>query len=145
MLSDINNLYQELIIDHNSRPRNFGVIKNVSHKACGFNPFCGDKIYIYLKIKNKYIEDISFTGEGCSICKASASIMTDKVKGLSIDESKKVFKVLRLLITKNKITDINKKELGKLLVFGSIVDFPMRIKCVTLAWHAMRSAIKNTK
>ena len=92
---------------------------------------------------DKYIENISFTGDSCSICKASASIMTDKIKGLSVIEFKGVFRILHLLITKDNITDLDKKKLGKLLVFSSIADFPMRVKCVTLGWYAVKSAIES--
>ncbi len=143
MFDDIGDLYQELIVDHNARPHNFGVIEGVSHKAHGLNPLCGDDIKIFLKVDGKTIEDISFTGEGCAICKASASIMTDEVRGKTLKEAQELFEVFHTLIAEEDISELDVDNLGKLSAFSGVRNFPMRVKCATLAWHTMRAALEN--
>lgn len=142
-MSELNELYQEVILDHNRMPRNFKEMDHPTHKADGVNPLCGDKLTVFLRIGNDRIDDISFVGSGCAISKASASMMTDKVKGLSVLEAEKVFEfVHRVLTGKEKSTEVMDK-LGNLASLAGISEFPMRVKCATLAWHAMHAAMES--
>ncbi len=143
MFNNLSDLYQELIIDHNSQPRNFGVINDASHKAHGVNPICGDDVYVFLEIRYNSIKNISFTGNSCAICKASASIMTDKVKGKKIKDVEFIIQLFHALIVQKDITALKVDSLGKLLAFSGIRNFPMRVKCATLAWHTLCSAMKG--
>jgi nitrogen fixation NifU-like protein len=139
-LSDFNDLYQELILDHQKNPRNFGELSGANHHADGFNPLCGDKVSLDLKINSEgVIEDIRFKGSGCAISKASASMMTVALKGKKIEEAQKLFREFHGLITGEaggKGTD-----LGKLKVFAGVKDYPVRVKCASLAWHTLQAAL----
>lgn len=130
-----------MILEHNKTPRNFREIEDATVKLEGYNPLCGDQFTIYLKVENDTIADISFQGSGCAISKSSASIMTDALKGKSVKDAEDLFKVFHHLVTAAPDADIDEKDLGKLVVFSGVREFPVRIKCATLAWHTMLSAL----
>ena len=138
---DIKDLYQEIIVDHNRSPRNFGVITDANKTAEGFNPLCGDKLKLYIKMDGQNISDIAFDGTGCAISVASASLMTDAMKGKSIDEAEALFNDFHALITTENKFD--SEHLGKLTVLAGVKDFPGRVKCASLCWHTLHSAIKD--
>lgn len=140
-MEDLRELYQELILDHNKNPKNFKKIKNITHTSEGYNPFCGDRINIYLQIKDDHIKDISFDGIGCAISKASSSMMTAELKGKSLTDVKKIFKKFQGIITGKTEADLA----DKLSVFAGIREFPVRVKCAGLAWHTMIDAISKNK
>ena len=130
-------LYQEVILDHNRRPRNFRTIDH-GRRAEGYNPLCGDRLTVYLKIDGDRIQDASFQGSGCAISKASASLMTDSIKGKTIAEAKALFERFQRLITRSAEEPVD--DLGKLSVFAGIRQYPTRVKCASLAWHTLRAA-----
>lgn len=145
MLENLRELYQEVILDHGKNPRNFRDIKNATCYAHGNNPLCGDRFVIYLKIsEDNVIEDVSFIGNGCAISVASASIMTELVKGKTIDETEHLFSYVHVMCTNNNEDDdtiINQEDKEKLSVLSGVRAFPIRVKCATLAWHTMNAAI----
>ncbi len=134
-------LYQQLIIDHNQNPQNFGKLENASHSAEGHNPLCGDVINVYLIEQDSIIEDIAFEGIGCAISKASASIMTSALKGLRVDEAEALFDNFHTLAT----TGESLEDMGKLSVLAGVHKYPSRVKCATLAWHTFLRASNNTQ
>lgn len=143
-MDHLKELYQEVIIDHNKTPRNKHAMANASHHAEGYNPLCGDQFTIYLMIDaEKIIKDVSFTGHGCAISTASASLMTEKLIGKSIDEAEDLFQQFHHMIT-NDNAIVDPQNLGKLAVLAGVREFPARVKCATLAWHAMHGALQNT-
>ena len=133
-------LYQQLIIDHNQNPRNFRELDNPSHHADGQNPLCGDSLSVYVKEKNGIVEEVSFTGSGCAISKASASIMTGALAGLEVSKATRLFEDFIKLAT----TGEGGADLGKMEVLGGVHKYPARVKCATLAWHTFRGALDNT-
>ena len=139
-MSDLRELYQEVILDHNRRPRNLGVLPDADRTAEGFNPLCGDRLSVYLKMDGDVINDIRFQGSGCAISKASASLMTDSVKGQTIAEVQRLFKQFHAMVVGDADPPPIEK-LNKLSVFASVRDYPMRVKCATLAWHTLRAAV----
>jgi nitrogen fixation protein NifU and related proteins len=145
-MSDLRELYQELIVDHSKRPRNFGKLEGANRQATGYNPLCGDKVTVYLKTKDGRVEDVKFEGAGCAISTASASMMTEKSKGKTIEEAEQLFQVFHKLVTGDPSTaqSLSGPELGKLAVFSGVSEFPLRVKCATLAWHTFRSALEGT-
>jgi len=136
--AELQDLYQEVILDHNRRPRNFRAIEK-GCKAEGFNPLCGDRVTVYLTVDNGVITDVSFQGSGCAISKASASLMTESVKGKTIEEVQALFDRFQRMITAPAETPID--NLGKLMVLAGVRQFPVRVKCASLAWHTLRSAV----
>ena len=134
-------VYQQLIIDHNQSPRNFHEITDASHHADGQNPLCGDELSVFIKEKNGAIEEISFIGTGCAISKASASIMTSTLKGMSVNEANTLFDKFHILAT----TCESAEDLGKLAVLGGVHKYPSRVKCATLAWHTFQGAMNNAQ
>ena len=134
-------LYQQVILDHNKSPRNFRVIDNATQHAEGYNPLCGDRLDVYLIIKNGIVEDISFKGEGCAISKASASLMTSTLKGKTKEETEILFEKFHNLVTGKLGENPDIDELGKLAVFSGVQEFPVRVKCASLAWHTMLNAL----
>ena len=142
-MSDLSDLYQEMILDHGKRPRNFGKLESANHEAEGHNPLCGDQCRIYLDLEDGRLEAIRFEGQGCAISTASASLMTEAVKGLSLEEAQALFERLHDLVTKDDATPDTR--LGKLAVFAGVRNFPLRVKCATLAWHTLLAAIKGKK
>ena len=139
MNDELQDLYQEVILDHNKRPRNFRVLEG-GRKAEGYNPLCGDRFTVYLHIDNGTIKDVSFQGSGCAISKASASLMTESVKGKSIEEAKAAFDEFQKMITGP--ADAPADHLGKLTVLAGVRQFPVRVKCASLAWHTLKSAVE---
>jgi len=136
--TELQDLYQEVILDHNRRPRNFRAIEQ-ARNAEGFNPLCGDRVTVYLKVDDGVITDVSFQGAGCAISKASASLMTEAVKGKTVDEAKALFERFQQMITSPAEAPID--DLGKLTVLAGVRQFPIRVKCASLAWHTLRSAV----
>ena len=139
---DLRELYQEVILDHNKRPRNFRAIESPSHHAEGYNPLCGDHVHVYLRLENGVIRDIRFEGHGCAISKASASMMTEALKGKTEEEARALFDRFHHLVTDDTI-DLDEEDLGKLAVFGGVREFPARVKCASLAWHTLHAALEN--
>lgn len=145
MDAELRELYQQVILDHNKSPRNYRTMENHNHDAEGYNPLCGDKIHIYLFVDDEKIKDISFQGSGCAISKASASIMSSILKGKTVEEAEHFFERFHNLIT-GRISDGSAiEDLGKLAVFEGVKEFPARVKCASLAWHTMLSALKEEK
>ena len=145
MDQELKELYQQVILDHNKSPRNFRVIDNATQHAEGFNPLCGDHLDIYLIIEDGIVKDVSFKGEGCAISKASASVMTSVLKGKTIEEAEALFEKFHDLVTGKLGGNLDLDELGKLAVFAGIQEFPVRVKCASLAWHTMMNALKGNK
>ena len=144
-MHDLKELYQELILDHSKQPRNFREIDDASDRARGNNPLCGDQIDIYLKLENDVIDDISFHGTGCAISTASASMMTEALKGKTKKEVQELFERFQDVVTGKNESSAASKALGKLAVFAGVREFPVRVKCATLAWHTVRAALDEDK
>jgi nitrogen fixation protein NifU and related proteins len=137
MTSDLRDLYQQVILDHNRKPRNFRTLANPSRAAEGYNPLCGDRLTVEIALEGEVIRDIGFQGSGCAISKASASMMSADLKGKTVTEAEEAFERFRAMLTENGPD----AELGKLGVFAGVREFPSRIKCATLAWHTVRAAL----
>ena len=142
--SELRDLYQEVILDHNKRPRNYRVMEDANHRADGHNPLCGDRVTVFVRLAGDRIEDVSFQGSGCAISKASASLMTDSVKGQSLGDVDTLFQGFQTMVTSPPDTDVETDSLGKLAVFAGVREFPSRVKCASLAWHALRAALKDS-
>jgi nitrogen fixation NifU-like protein len=140
-MSELTDLYQEVILDHNRRPHNFRVIDHASAKQEGYNPLCGDRLTLFLTLDGDMITDAAFQGIGCAISKASASLMTDAVKGKTVADARALFEQFHAMITSD--TDTPAADLGKLSVFAGVREFPTRIKCASLAWHTMKAAVAH--
>lgn len=143
METELRELYQQVILDHNKSPRNYKKLEPSTHFAEGYNPLCGDTVHIYLIVEDGLIKDVSFQGSGCAISKASASLMSTIVKGKTVDEAHKLFEKFHDLITGKLGENPDIDELGKLAVFAGVQEFPARVKCASLAWHTMESALKE--
>ena len=141
-MNDLRELYQEVILDHSKRPRNRRGMDNASHQAVGHNPLCGDRATVYLHVEGDVVTDVSFEGSGCSISTASASMMTDALRGKTVTEVEALFERFHELATSDpsRAAEVA-PELGKLAVFQGVHEFPMRVKCASLAWHTMKSAL----
>lgn len=144
-MADLRDLYQEVILDHSRNPRNFRKLENANKMAEGFNPLCGDQIVIYVKLENQVIEEICFQGSGCAIAKASASLMTDVLKHRTIEEAETFFTMFHQMITGSEEFELDHKSLGKLIAFVGVKEYPVRVKCATLAWHTFRAALQSKK
>ena len=140
-MTDANDLYQELILDHGRRPRNFRVLEGAVRRADGHNPLCGDKVTVYLKVSGDVVTEVTFQGSGCAISTASTSIMTDVVRGRTLAEVEAIFGHFHDLVTGKPVTEEEAEGLGKLSAFSGVSEFPMRVKCATLAWHTLRAAL----
>jgi nitrogen fixation protein NifU and related proteins len=140
-MSELTDLYREVILDHNKKPRNFQKLADANCTAEGFNPLCGDEIQLYVKLEDGVIRDIGFQGSGCAISKASASLMTSTLKGKTSAEADELFERFRRLVTSDAAPDA--AELGKLAVFSGVREFPARVKCASLAWHTLRAALEG--
>ena len=140
-MSELRELYQEVILEHSKKPRNYRALEQANHKAEGFNPLCGDHFTVYLDLKDGVINDVGFQGSGCAISKASASMMTQMLKGKTAAEAEDVFTRFHDLVTGHGSS--SEEELGKLAVFAGVSEFPLRVKCATLAWHALRAALRG--
>src|SRR5262245_7849030 len=140
-MSDLSELYQELILDHNRRPRNYGTLTDANRQAKGHNPLCGDRLTVFLKLEDDRIQDIRFEGSGCAISKASASLMTEAVKGRTLPEAAGIFQRFQAMITAPLDKPAEDASLGKLMVLGGVREFPVRIKCASLPWHTLKAAL----
>ena len=146
-MSDLRDLYQQVILDHNRKPRNFRVLADANRTAEGYNPLCGDEIRIYLSVEDGVIRDAAFQGKGCAISKASASMMTAGVIGKPVDEAEALFHKVHAMLTGDVAAnrDAAGDGLGKLAVFAGVREFPSRIKCATLPWHTLRAALSGAR
>ena len=142
-MSDLRELYQEVILDHNKKPRNFGVLEDATQVAQGHNPLCGDNVTVYLHVEGDTIRDIRFNGSGCAISKASASLMTGALKGKTVAEAETLFQSFRELVTGPEASEKVLEEMGKLAVFSGVRDYPARVKCASLAWHTVHNALQG--
>ncbi|MBM4168179.1 MAG: SUF system NifU family Fe-S cluster assembly protein [Ignavibacteria bacterium] len=143
-MSDLRSLYQEIILDHNKNPRNFGVLDDANRVIEGYNPLCGDRYTIYLKLEDDVIQEIKFSGVGCAISKASASVMTTVLKGKTVPEAEAWFEKFHALVTHPSGEDADGASLGKLAAFAGVSEFPARVKCATLAWHSLKGALRSS-
>jgi nitrogen fixation NifU-like protein len=142
-MADLNDLYKEVIRDHNRRPRNFHALEGASHRAEGYNPLCGDRLTLYLKLDGDVISEVGFEGAGCAISTASASLMTDAIKGCSVPDARHLFERFHRMITTP--TDQDVEDMGKLSVLAGVREFPIRVKCASLAWHTFKAAIDRAQ
>jgi nitrogen fixation NifU-like protein len=140
---DSKQLYQEIILDHNKKPRNFGKLEHASHRAEGLNPLCGDHIWLMLEVADGTIQGIAFEGESCAICKASASMMTANVKGKRVEEAEQLVREFRDMATGKLDAATQPNHLGRLSVFAGVKDLPSRVKCAILPWHTLHAAIQQ--
>lgn len=143
-MNDLRDLYQEVIFDHNRHPRNFGKLDQANRTAEGYNPLCGDEVTLYATVREGVIEDLRFEGQGCAISTASASIMTELLKGKTIDAAEACFKYFQVLVTGDGApVEVAVDGVEKLEVLGGVREFPMRVKCATLPWHTFRAAVRQ--
>jgi nitrogen fixation NifU-like protein len=138
-MSELSDLYQEVILDHNRRPRNFRPIDEATRKQEGYNPLCGDRLTVYVKLDGNRIADVSFEGSGCAISKASASLMTEALKGKTVEEARELFDRFHDMVTSSP--EIAAPDLGKLSVLSGVREYPTRVKCASLAWHTLKAAV----
>jgi nitrogen fixation NifU-like protein len=142
-MSELDELYQEVILDHNRSPRNFHALAGANRKAQGYNPLCGDQVTVYVKLADGTIEDISFQGSGCAISKASASLMTSELKGKTESEAQELFNNVHKMLTGESEGADSAGKVGKLAILAGVCKFPARVKCASLAWHTVNSALKG--
>jgi nitrogen fixation protein NifU and related proteins len=142
-MADLRDLYQEVILEHSKTPRNYRQLASANHKAEGFNPLCGDHFTVYLDVEGDSIRDITFQGSGCAISKASASMMTQSLKGKTTADAEKLFDDFHKLVTGEAKKNGDAKEMGKLAVFSGVAEYPARVKCATLAWHTLHAALEG--
>ena len=140
-MSGLNELYQEVILDHNKRPRNFRTIEQASHHAEGYNPLCGDRLSLYVQVAGDRIDDVAFLGSGCAISKASASLMTDAVKGQTVEAANALFERFHQMVTTPPDRPV--ENMGKLSVLAGVREFPVRVKCASLCWHTLKAALER--
>lgn len=143
-LDVLRDLYQEVILDHNRRPRNFRVLEGANRTAEGYNPLCGDKVSIYLRVEDDIVREATFQGSGCAISKASASLLTEAVTGRRLDEVDALFQRFHRMVTAEPSEPVDVEGLGKLSVLAGVREYPARVKCATLAWHTLRAAVDAT-
>jgi nitrogen fixation protein NifU and related proteins len=141
-MSDLRELYQQVILDHNKNPRNYHEMADATARVDGYNPLCGDHYTVFLKTDGDTIHEVSFTGSGCAISKASASVMSSTVKGKSKEEAEQLFEIFHRLVT-GDASGLSAADLGRLAAFSGVSEFPARVKCATLAWHTLRSALEG--
>ncbi len=141
-MAELREIYQEVILDHYRRPRNFSVLETANQEAKGHNPLCGDRIHVYLEIERGVVKEVSFQGAGCAISTASASMMTEAVKGKGCDDTMQLFRLFHERMTGPE--DPDAIDLGKLEAFSGVRQIPIRVKCATLAWHTLKAALENT-
>jgi nitrogen fixation NifU-like protein len=141
-MAELRDLYQEVILEHSKAPRNYRELTGANQHAEGFNPLCGDHFTVYLTVENDAIRDITFQGSGCAISKASASMMTQAIKGKSKEEAQRIFSAFHKLVTTGD-SNGDRTQLGKLEVFSGVSEFPVRVKCATLAWHTLQAALEG--
>jgi nitrogen fixation protein NifU and related proteins len=142
-MSELSELYQQVILDHNKKPRNFRKLEPATHFAEGFNPLCGDHLNVYVNLEGDELKEISFEGSGCAISKASASMMTQAVKGKDKEHAEELFQEFHSMVTGELNEETEENQLGHLKIFAGVRDFPVRVKCATLPWHTLRAALNN--
>jgi nitrogen fixation protein NifU and related proteins len=142
-MSELSELYQQVILDHNKKPRNFRKLENANHTAEGYNPLCGDHLTIYVNVADDAVQEIAFEGSGCAISKAAASMMTQAVKGKTREQTKELFKEFHSMVTGELDEETEENSLGNLKIFAGVRDFPVRVKCATLPWHTMQAALNK--
>jgi nitrogen fixation NifU-like protein len=142
-MSELSELYQQVILDHNKKPRNFRKLETANHTAEGFNPLCGDQLTVYLNLEDDTVKEVGFEGSGCAISKASASMMTQAVKGKSKEETEKLFKEFHSMVTGELNEETEENHLGNLKIFAGVREFPVRVKCATLPWHTLHAALNK--
>ena len=142
-MSELSELYQQVILDHNKKPRNFRKLANANHSAEGHNPLCGDQLKVYLDLENDLVKDVGFEGSGCAISKASASMMTQAVKGKSKEEAENLFNEFHSMVTGELNEETDENNLGNLKIFAGVREFPVRVKCATLPWHTLHAALNK--
>jgi nitrogen fixation NifU-like protein len=140
-MSELSELYQQVILDHNKKPRNFHRLETANRTAEGYNPLCGDQLNVYVQLEDERVKDISFEGSGCAISKASASMMTQAVKGKTRKETEELFREFHRMVTGQLDEENEPNDLGRLKIFAGVREFPVRVKCATLSWHTMRAAL----
>jgi len=142
-MSELSELYQQVILDHNKKPRNFRKLETANHSAEGFNPLCGDHLTIYLNLEDDMVKEVGFEGSGCAISKAAASMMTQAVKGKSKEEAENLFQEFHSMVTGELNEETDENSLGNLKIFAGVREFPVRVKCATLAWHTLHAALNK--
>jgi nitrogen fixation NifU-like protein len=142
-MSELSELYQEVILDHNKSPRNYRVMEDATRSSEGLNPLCGDQMTVYVKLDGNHIDDVAFQARGCAISKASASLMTEGVKGKTAAEAEELFQRVHTMLTTPRDEAIDESGLGKLAVLSGVREFPSRVKCASLSWHALRAALRD--
>src|SRR5215207_9224859 len=140
-MSELSDLYQETILEHNKNPRNFRSIEDADNEADGNNPLCGDALRVYVKLDGERVKDVAFKGSGCAISKASASMMTQVVKGKSKDDAEMIFDEFHRMVTGGLDVETEENHLGKLKIFSGVLEFPARVKCASLSWHTLHAAL----
>ena len=142
-MSELSELYQQVILDHNKKPRNFHKLETANRRAEGYNPLCGDQLNVYLDMEDDQVKDVAFEGSGCAISKASASMMTQAVKGKTKAEAEQLFNEFHRMVTGELDAEEDPNNLGRLKIFAGVREFPVRVKCATLSWHTMHAALNN--
>ena len=142
-MSELSELYQQVILDHNKKPRNFKELEGANRVAEGFNPLCGDQLKVFLRVDDGAVQDVSFVGSGCAISKASASMMTQSLKGKSREEALVLFEEFHRMVLGELDEEAEPNHLGRLKIFSGVRDYPARVKCASLAWHTMRAALEG--
>jgi nitrogen fixation NifU-like protein len=142
-MTELSELYQQVILDHNKKPRNFRKLEGANHTAEGYNPLCGDHLTVYLQLENEAVKEVSFEGSGCAISKAAASMMTQAVKGKTKPEVEQLFQEFHTMVTGDPEEEMAPNQLGNLTIFAGVREFPVRVKCATLSWHTMHAALNN--
>ena len=142
-MSELSELYQQVILDHNKKPRNFKQLEGANRTAEGFNPLCGDQLTVYMLIEESIVSDLSFVGTGCAISKAAASMMTQAVKGKTREEARTMFDEFHRMVTGNLDVEAEPNVLGRLKIFAGVRDYPARVKCASLPWHTMHAALEG--
>ena len=140
-MSELSELYQQVILDHNKKPRNFHKLDGANRTAEGYNPLCGDQLNVYMLLEDEVVKDISFEGQGCAISKAAASMMTQSVKGKTKQDAEILFDEFHRMVTGQLDTEATPNHLGRLMIFSGVRDYPARVKCASLSWHTMHAAL----
>ena len=142
-MSELSELYQQVLLDHNKKPRNFRKLESANHTAEGYNPLCGDHLTVYLNLEGDLVKEVGFEGSGCAISKAAASMMTQAVKGKSKEQAEALFQEFHSMVTGELNEETEENHLGNLKIFAGVRDFPVRVKCATLAWHTLNAALNK--
>ena len=142
-MSELSELYQQVILDHNKKPRNFRKLESANYQAEGYNPLCGDQVTVYINLEDDLVKDVGFEGSGCAISKASASMMTQAVKGKSKEQAESLFKEFHSMVIGELDEETEDNSLGNLKIFAGVREFPVRVKCATLPWHTLHAALNK--